>query len=80
MIKVARGANRADALHICRRVATLVVLPSAGFPISGAVAAARAVPRGLTGVIARLVGVTVPASNVTATPDSHLVIAAPEIR
>jgi hypothetical protein len=79
MIKVARGANQADALHICRRVATLVVLPSAGFPISGAVAAARAVC-GLTGVIARLVGVTVPASNVTATSDSHLVIATPEIR
>lgn len=80
MIKVARGANQADALHIYRRVATLVALPSAGFPISGAVAAARAVPCGFIGAIARVVGVTVSAPHIGAAADAHTVIAAPEIR
>jgi hypothetical protein len=55
-------------------------LPSAAPPIGGAVAAVGAVPCGFRGVIARVVGVTVPDSHVTAISDSYAVIATPEIR
>ena len=54
-------------------------LPSAGSSISGAVAAARAVPCGFIGAIARVVGVTVSAPHIGAAADAHIVIAAPEI-
>jgi hypothetical protein len=56
-----------------------LALNSAGPLISGAVAATRAVPRGLIGVIARVV-VTFLNTHVTTTPDSYVVIATPEIR
>lgn len=62
-------------------------LSSAGFPIGGAVAAARTVARGFIGVIARMSGVTVRALHtaildtlVAAIPNCGVVIAAPEIR
>ena len=62
-----------------------VSYPSAGSPIGGAVATARAILRGLIGMIARVAGVTFPASRVvdvtvTAILDSHVVVATPEIR
>jgi hypothetical protein len=62
-------------------------LSSAGSPIGGAVAAARAVARGFIGVIARVSGVTVRAwhtalldSHVAAIPNDRVVIATPQIR
>jgi hypothetical protein len=62
-------------------------LSSAGLPIGGAIAAARAIACGFIGMIARMSGVTVWALHaaildtlVTAIPNDRVVIAAPEIR
>jgi hypothetical protein len=70
-------------------------LSSAGFSISGAIAAVRAVTRDFIGMIARVSGVTVRAlhtaildalvtaiwdSEITAIQNCHVVITAPKIR
>ena len=55
-------------------------LPSAASPIGGTVAAVRAVPRGLIGVIAWVGSVRIRDSHVTVILGSRVVIATPEIR
>src|ERR1700719_720579 len=59
---------------------TALKLSSARLSIGGAIAAARAVPCGFIGMIAGVIGVTVPGLHFAAALDTRIVIATPEIR